>query len=360
MGAVGGFAPGYACLRIFQKEKTDAMPVDNNQRNKAAALTLWAALDRAPETALPLLDHVIHWQGPSPIGVQVSGTGIIEQLFAPLRAALSGLRRETHILMAGQSCAHDDGRPDGARWVAGTGYYTGRAQMAAFGIPPTGHDLRIRWGEFLRFDEDGHVTHAQTIWDFVDWFDQIGMPVLPRPTGAMHVYPAPTAYDGVLVAPQADAPTAQTLELGRGLIFGGLNTFDETDLSSMGMARFFHPNLKWYGPGGIGACLSLAEFETLHQRPWLTAFPDRKVMHLESLFAEDRMLAASGPMGVVGHHTGPYLGHGASGAAIEVSGLDFWLRTDGKFTENWVFVDMIHLFEQMGVDLFDRALGTKP
>ncbi|WP_299293065.1 ester cyclase [uncultured Tateyamaria sp.] len=328
--------------------------IDQNQRNKATALTLWSALDRAPAEAVPLLDHVQHWQGPAPIGVQTSGADVVTALFAPLRDAVPNLRRQTHIFMAGTSSANENGQGDGASWVAGTGYYTGRAVQSVFGIPATGHDLRVRWGEFLRFDDQGRITHAQTIWDFVDWFDQIGLPVLPKPRGAAHVYPAPTAYDGVLTDPGDDQASADTMQLGRGLIFGGLNSFDTTDLSSMGMARFFHPNVKWYGPGGIGACLSLSEFETLHQQPWLVAFPDRKVMHLESLFAEDRMLAASGPRGVVGTHGGTYLGHAATGAPIEVSGLDFWLRTDGQFTENWVFVDMVHLFEQMGVDLFAR------
>ena len=327
---------------------------EQNQRNKATALTLWAALDRDPESAVALLPALTHWQGPQPIGAHTSAPGIVQAMFAPLRAAIPNLKRQTHIFMAGQSAAHEDGSADGAHWVAGTGYYTGQATGAAFGIPATSHDLRIRWGEFLRFDDAGNVTHAQTIWDFVDWFDQIGMPVLPGPRGAAHVYPAPTGYDGILAAPQAGPETEHTLSFGRDFIFGGLNSFDESDLSSMGMARFFHPNIKWYGPGGIGACLSLSEFERLHQQPWLIAFPDRKVMHLESLFAEGRMLAASGPMGVVGTHSGPYLGHPASGAPIEVSGLDFWLRTDDQFTENWVFVDMIHLFAQMGVDLFAR------
>ncbi|WP_299732488.1 ester cyclase [uncultured Tateyamaria sp.] len=331
------------------------MGSDINQRNKAAALTLWAALDRDPDTALPLLGALKQWQGPEPIGIHTQATGIVSAMFAPLRGAIPDLRRETHILMGSQSSPHEDVAGDGAWWVAGTGYYTGHASSDVFGIPATAQGLRIRWGEFLRFDAQGQITHAQTIWDFVDWFDQIGWPVLPRPRGAAHVYPAPTAYDGVLVGPQDDEAGDTSLVLGRSLIFGGLNTFDENDLSSMGMARFFHPNIKWYGPGGIGACLSLPEFETLHQRPWLTAFPDRKVMHLESLFAEDRMVAASGPKGVVATHTGPYLGHPASGARIEVSGLDFWLRSGGQFTENWVFVDMIHLFAQMGIDLFARV-----
>ena len=299
------------------------MGIEINQRNKATAQALWVALDRDPASALPLLDHVTQWQGPEPIGVHAHGVGIIEAMFVPLRAAIPDLRRDTHILMGGQSSARQDGHGDGKWWVAGTGYYRGRAQSCVFGVPATDRDLRIRWGEFLRFDDEGHVTHAQTIWDFVDWFDQIGFSVLPRPRGALHVYPAPTAYDGVLADPQAGQASDMTRQLGRDLIFGGLNSFDESDLSSMGMVRFFHPGIKWYGPGGIGACLSLAEFETLHQYPWLAAFPDRKVMHLESLFAEGRMLAASDPMGVIATHTGPYPGHPASGARIEVSGLDF-------------------------------------
>ena len=122
----------------------------------------------------------------------------------------------------------------------------------------------------------------------------------------------------------------------------------------MGMADFFHPNVKWYGPGGIGACFSLTEFETLHQRPWLEAFPDRKVQNLDALIAEGALLGAAGVAGVCATHSGVYLTTPASGKPITVSGLDFWLRQDGKFTENWVFVDMVDLFAQMGEDLFAR------
>ena len=324
-----------------------------NQRNKARALSLWQAFDRTPGDAAPYLQALETWQGPAPFGLLQGGDAVIDTMFAPLRAAIPNLKRQIHIFMAGASDAQETGGGDGEAWVAGTGYYAGRAVAQVFGIPATRTELRIRWGEFLRFDADGNVTHAQTIWDFVDWFDQIGRPVLPRPRGAAHVFPAPTGFDGVLSNPQSDEVTAETLKMGRDFIFGALNGYDEGDLSSMGMAQFFHPNVKWYGPGGIGACLSLAEFETLHQQPWLVAFPDRKVMHLESLFAEGRLLAGSGPKGVVGTHSGTYLGHAATGNPIEVSGLDFWLRDGVHFTENWVFVDMIHLFQQMDIDLFE-------
>lgn len=333
--------------------------MDINQRNKARTLSLWQSLDRNPVEAALYLEHLQGWQGPEPFGLMPDGPAVIGQMFAPLRAAMPGMHRQIHLFMGGQSDANETGGGDGNWWVAGTGYYTGRATAPVFGIPATDIQLRIRWGEFLHFDPAGNVTHAQTIWDFVDWFDQIGLPVLPPPRGAAHVYPAPTGYCGLLETPQDPHTTDQTLALGRSFIFGGLNRFDESDLASMGMAQFFHANVKWYGPGGIGACLSLSEFETLHQQPWLTAFPDRKVMHLESLFAEDRLLAASGPKGVVATQTGPYLDHPASGKPIEVSGLDFWLRDGDRFTENWVFVDMIHLFAQMGVDLFGRLTARE-
>ena len=50
-------------------------------------------------------------------------------------------------------------------------------------------------------------------------------------------------------------------------------------------------------------------------------------------------------------HQGPYLGQKPSNNKCTVNGIDFWREDDGKFVENWVFVDMVHLFYQMGVDL---------
>ena len=322
--------------------------------NKAHVQAFWAGLMEDPRRACAsYLSEDVRWDGPQPIGRHQSRDAYGEAFWAPLQRAIPDLVRHTHIFMAGRSSAHESGADDGAHWVAGTGYLEGTATVPFMDIPATGERLRIRWGEFLKV-ENGRITEAQTLIDFVDWFEQIGRPVLPPCKGVPGVFPAPTAYDGALMQDRPAETARETLELGRIFLFGGLNAFDETRLESMGMAKFFDKNVKWYGPGGIGACLSLKEFEGFHQQPWLDAFPDRKVMGLASLFAEDRMLAASGVAGVEATHTGAYLGEPATGKRIEFSGLDFWLRTGDKFTENWVFVDMVHLFGQMGIDLFDR------
>lgn len=334
-----------------------------NERNKLRVLDYWQAIDEAPaeqldDVAAKYLSADFCCKAAAPLGTLKGTEALSQQLLAPLKRAIPNLRRQTHLFLGGQSIEHVDDSAKDAYWVCGAGYLCGRAVARFLGIPATDVDLRIRWSEFIRFDGE-QMVGSQLILDFVDWFEQIDFPVLPKPRGAAHVFPAATGFDGVLLEPQANETSADTLKLGHALIYGGLNSFDKDDLSSMGMATYFHANLKWYGPGGIGACLSFREFEVLHQQPWLVAFPDRKVQGLESLIAEGRLLAGSGVAGVRATHSGPYLGEAASGAILDVSGIDFWLRTDGQFTENWVFVDMIDLFAQMGIDLFARMAALR-
>jgi hypothetical protein len=335
------------------------MNTRQNRRNKASALAFWQAVDTAqPRDVRRIcrdrLAPEFIWRGPAPfaelIGADTYACGYLE----PLRRAIVDLRRETHLVLGGASEGKVDGSLDGRMWVGGTGYLVGQPVAAFANVPAADREVRIRWGEFLRFEGDA-IVEIQMLLDIADWLEQIGHRILPPSRGAPFVYPAPTGYDGVLDGDCAPEEGARTLALGRDLVFGGLNNYDQSNLQSMSMARYFHKNVKWYGPGGIGACLSLKEFEDLHQKPWLDAFPNRRVQDLDSLFAEDRLVASSGWAGVKATHAGSYLGTPATGNGVAVNGIDFWLRTDGQFTENWVFVDMPHLFAQFGVDLFDRV-----
>jgi len=63
---------------------------------------------------------------------------------------------------------------------------------------------------------------------------------------------------------------------------------------------------------------------------------------------------APGWAGVTATHTGEYLDCAATGRPLKINGLDFWKLQNDRYVENWVFVDMIHLFRQFGVDLFER------
>ena len=329
----------------------------SSQINKQKVLAFWKALDyEEPQHVSELCARYFSsdciWTGLAPVSRQIGPEALSGSFWAPLRLATPKLRRQTHIIMGGASSGYADGAEDGRIWVAGTGYLFGKAISRFPQIPVTEKKLRLRWGEFYRLEE-GKIVEAHVLIDFLDWFEQIGIRVLPAPLGIAHVYPAPTSYDGLLIGLQDPLETKKTLSFGRDFIYGAINRFDTTYLSSMGMVDFFHPNVKCYGPGGIGACLSLEEFQDRHQKPWLVAFPDRKVQDLDSLFAEGALLAASGVLGVKAFHTGPFRDTPASGKPIGFCGLDFWLRQGDKFTENWVFVDMVDVYSQMGHDLFN-------
>ena len=238
-------------------------------------------------------------------------------------------------------------------WVSGTGYFNATFAQDYLTIPATGSEVNIRWGEFCRM-EQGKIVKIYFLLDLIDLMQQAGFHVLPPSRGQDGLYPPPRANDGILLDAQNEQESAYSLDHIRRFIFDGLNKYDQSELKSMGMADFFHPNMQWYGPGGIGACLSLKEFEDFHQQPWLIAYPDRQVQNLDALIAEGSYSGAPGWAGVKATHTGPYLDSPATGKQVEFNGLDWWKREGEMYVENWVFVDMIHLFRQFGIDLFGR------
>lgn len=334
------------------------MNIELNQQNKQVVWDFWQALenaeaDRAAEVARLVLAEDISWNGPDPINQLRGVAAFVSDFWLPLRHSFPDLKRQSHLFFGGKSNGRIDGRFDGRMWVCGTGYFRGTFARDWLTIPATGAEVKIRWGEFCRM-EHGKIVEIYFLLDLVDLMRQAGFQVLPPSRGADGLYPPPRLNDGLLLTAQNGQESQQSLALIRQFIFDGLNRYDQSDLESMGVAQFFHPNVQWYGPSGIGACLSLKEFEAFHQQPWLQAFPDRQVQDLDSLFAEGCYSGASGWAGVKATHTGPYLDCPATGNQVEFNGLDFWRREGDLFVENWVFVDMIHLFRQFGVDLFER------
>ncbi len=333
--------------------------LEANQRNKQCIWQFWSALAGATDSELAaLIDGATagqaRWFGPAPIGDLPSNSAYLRHYLLPLRHSFPNLQRQTHIFMAGESNGKADGAPDGRLWVGGTGLLTGVFAQDYLGVPATAGRVSIRWGEFFLM-EDGRIAEAYFLLDLIDLMQQAGLNRLPPAQGKDHVYPAPGGGDAVFLAPQDAEATGQSMDLIRSFLFDSLNSYDQRALSSMGVADYFSKNVRWYGPGGIGACLGLNEFEQLHQQPWLIAFPDRKVQDLDSLFAEGDFAASSGWGAVSATHAGPYLGHPASGRAITTNGIDFWRRQGDLYVENWVFVDMIHLFRQFDVDLLAKV-----
>jgi predicted ester cyclase len=334
-----------------------------NDLNKQLVWDYWGDLHAAEPGAIHTVlqrycsdDH--HWHGFEPVGA-LNGVGELATGFwEPLLASIPDLERKTWLFFGGKSNGRIDGSNDGKMWVTGTGVLSGTFADDYLSVPATGARVDIRWGEFSRI-EDARIVETYFLIDMIDLMQQAGYHVLPPSRGRDHEYPPPAADDGLLLTEQDNAESDYSLDHIRRFIFEGLNAYDENNLESMGMADYFHPDVHWYGPGGIGACVSFKEFETLHQAPWLHAFPNRSVQDLDALIAEGPYSGAPGWNGVLATHEGDYLGHPATGNSLGVNGLDWWKRDGEQYIENWVFVDMLHLFRQMDVDLLARLEEQK-
>jgi predicted ester cyclase len=329
-----------------------------NQSNKQRVWEFWQAMHSADgrtqdAAAAEYLSTNSAWHGPDPINDLTGVAEIMGGFWRPLQYSFPDIERETFVFFGGASSGRVDGTDDGRMWVGGTGVFNATFENDYLTIPASKREVRIRWGEFCRLENE-KIVETFIILDLIDLMQQAGFEVLPPSRGADRVYPPPRANDGMLLEQQDAEQSANSLQHIRRFIFDALNSYDHTELKSMGIADYFHPDVRWYGPGGIGACFGLREFEEMHQKPWLHAFPDRRVQNLDALIAEGPYSGGPGWAGVKATHTGKYLDVPATSRPIEINGFDIWKRENDVYTENWVFVDMVHLYRQFGIDLLER------
>ena len=274
----------------------------------------------------------------------------LDRTYGPLLRAVPDLERRDHIVMAGP-----DG--DGADWVGCGGYYTGTFVKPWLDIPPTGHVVHMRFHEFYRFAE-GRVVEMQALWDIPEVMMQAGAwPMQPSLGREWHV-PGPATCDGLVPGPYDAARGAATcahivemLEyLKRHPSQGGPEVME--------MERFWHPRMMWYGPSGIGTGRGIEGFRKWHQIPFLNGMPDRG-QYVDEItyhfFGDGNYAAVTGwpDMYQTITHDG-WLGIPPVGRKIEMRSLDFWRVENGLIRENWVMVDLLQMYDQIGVDVLGR------
>lgn len=324
------------------------------QRNKQLVWEFWRKLDAAKPGELTdvcrgTMAEDLAWTGFHPFNRLEGVEAVVAGWWRPLRVAFPDARRDLFILLGG--CYEDK------EWVSATGVLTGTFSRDWIGIPASGRPTCIRFGEFVALRE-GRIVEDYLLLDLPDVMRQVGRRVLPL-APAEDFWPRPFCEESILLTPQNDAASAASLRLVEAMI-GGLGKYDGADASRMGQTAFWTPDMHWYGPTGIGSSRNRSEYERNHQTPFLTAFPDRKGFthpdggrHVARI-AEGNFIASTGWPSVRATHLGEYLGVGPTGARVGMRVADWWRREGDRLVQNWVFIDLPHLFLQLGVDLFAR------
>lgn len=291
------------------------------------------------------------WYLSAPMKECSDHNAIIAEYLLPLRRAFSHLHRRTELFLCGESRV----KP-GQTWVSTMGHLVGNFSGSLFGLAPNHHLAFVRFGEFYHL-EDGKITEARILIDWVDLMRQAGCMPLTVSLGTEMPFPCPASHDGVRLTPASPEESATTVELVESMIFS-LTRFDPTTFESAGQTGkggFWHENMLWYGPAGIGSNLSYEGFQKDHRIPFLNGFPDRIGGDHYSRFGCGPYACSGGWPSVRGTHNGDYLGVAATGKPIGMRVMDFWRAEEGQLIENWVFIDFVDLFAQMGVDLLERA-----
>ena len=79
---------------------------------------------------------------------------------------------------------------------------------------------------------------------------------------------------------------------------------------------------------------------------WLAVFPDTQVQVEDSLTTGDKVV---GRYTYTATHTGTFLGIPATGNRITMRSIDIWCVRDGKFIEHWDELNLLEVFQQLGV-----------
>ncbi len=288
------------------------------------------------------------WQVAHPVNDLAGPEAVFEGLLHPLRTALPGAMRRDEIFLGGRS------RVSQGTWVSALGHYVGNLVEPLFGIPANGKLVFLRYGEFYRL-EGGRIAEAIILFDLVDLMRQAGCMPLPALLGTEMLFPAPATHDGVCPdAPDRSDASAELVEA----MLGDLHAYDPTTFASAnqtGAGGYWHRDMLWYGPGGIGSNFTYAGFDRDHRVAFLTAFPDRKGGNHFARFGDGDYVCSGGWPSMTATHRGPYLGVEATNRAITMRVMDFWRVAGSKIMENWVLIDMVHLFDQLGVDLIAQC-----
>ncbi|MEM7095405.1 MAG: ester cyclase [Actinomycetota bacterium] len=283
--------------------------------------------------------------------------GWFDNALGPLADAWPDIERRDTIVVSGTTPGGDD-------WVGCAGYYLGTFASPWLDIPATGRPVAMRFHEYFNV-VGGRIVEMQALWDIPEVMMQAGVWPMGPSLGRDWQFSGPARSDGL--AHTDDSATAEaSLQIVLAML-GDMGKHPNEPVEAMNLERYWHPKFSWYGPAGIGTSRGISGFRNVHQIPFLNSMPDRRGGGYQGLgqshfFAEgDYVAETAWPAGMAMTVTGDgWLGIAPAHQEITMRSLDFWRIEDGLIRENWVLVDLLHVWHQLGVDVLSRMRELLP
>lgn len=284
-----------------------------------------------------------------PLGDVTGPDELFTIAYEPLLQAIPDLERRDYV------CVGNVDR--GEHWIACGGYYTGVFDRPWMDIPATGHVVTMRYAEFFRIENE-RIVEMRLLWDIPEVLMQASVwPMAPSLGVDFHV-PGPATQDGIIRGESPADKSAASMQMVAAMV-DGLGKFAEGGAEAMQLERYWHPKMNWYGPAGIGSNRRIEGFRNWHQIPFLKAIPDRKANTedggYDCYFADGDYVVYCGWPAINATVTGDgWMGIASAGQKITMASLDIWRCENGKIRENWVLIDLLDVWQQLGVDVLQR------
>ncbi len=321
------------------------------QSEKAVVRAFYAALDKdgADITAVigAYMSPRYSWRGYHPFN-ELDAHQVASEFWVPLRRALTKMQRREDIFFAGANT-----QEAGGVWVVSMGHLMGLFDEPWLGIQPTRKMAFLRYCEFNRV-ENGQITQTAMYFDIPHLMMQAGLQPFPPQTAAHLVQPGPLTHDGLLFDACAEAEGAKTLAAIEAMISDlgqwqlGLPLEDE-------LRRTWAEDMIWWGPAGIGATYTIQRYAKQHSAPFRAGFADRSKTHHIARLAEGKYGGFFGWPNFTARATGGFMGMPGSESTGEFRVIDIYRRDGDMLAENWVFIDLLHFWNCLGVDILGRT-----
>lgn len=335
--------------------------MSNVQVEKQLIRKFMGAFDSAPTDQLAAImdEHMsadYHWRGMHPFYEKQGTTTVIDEFWKPLRASLTSLQRREDIFFAGQNIYHDGPQV----WSCSMGHFMGLFDQDWLGIPATRKMAFLPYAEFFRI-EDGKIAESALYIDIIKIMQQAGLDPVPSQTATAIIQPGPQTHDGIQLGANDRKEATATLDLLEEMVadLSNLNVSGNDRCAPELLAKTWHDDMIWYGPGGIGAAYTIPRYQEQHQYPFREGLTDKKFLGHVTRFAEGNYAGWFGWPNLTNRNRGGFLGLPESDIDAEMRVVDIYRRDGDKLAENWVFIDILYYLCQHGIDLLENPDALK-
>ena len=326
------------------------------QDAKAVVRAFYEALDtaRPGEVAEVMARHTAPgflWRGFHPFDEIRDAAEVGTRFWQPLKTSLAHMQRRMDMFIAGTN-AIDGGE---TTWVASMGHLMGLFDAPWLGIRPTRKIAMLRYAAFHRVEGD-RIAEQAMYFDIPHLMMQAGLSPFPPQTGAHLVQPGPMPHDALLFDRQPEAEGLKTLAAIDAMV-GQLRQWQDDEPIETELRRSWHEDMLWWGPAGIGATYTIPRYVEQHVLPFRTAFSNRRFNGHVAKIAEGSYGGFFGWPNLTLDHTGGFMGMPGTGQSGDMRVIDMYRRRGDKLAENWIFIDLLHFWNQQGVDILNRTTG---